>query len=466
MNYTKVVDIDSYQAKMLIALFRSGMQNNQGIMEAFTRKLPAKRSFMLSCGTERILEYLYNLKFTTDDIKIIRDVVNPSLINEFSEADGNYLASIDFSSLKVRAVYDGDVLFASEPIVQIEGPVGVVQYIEKHILGIINHDVRIASKAARIVIAAGDAPVVEMGGRRAHEEATADAARACYIAGFLASSSVMAYAKYGVPHLGTMGHVYIMAYNIAGKSKRKSQQDAFSNWSKVYKDSTYLVDTYNTLDGVSDAVKFAPRNLGGVRFDSGDLTQLSVDGRRILYSSDGNAKTKIIATNDLNEYKIMKMKKAGASVDSYGVGTEAVCTPDSPTCNFVYKLVSIEDGKENWKDVAKFSEDGKSTFPCAKQIQRHFDPHTGVFTHDEIIKAGAKLENNAAHILVERNVKNWTKEEWDVEKARALFKARREAMPQYLKLIQEKVDDDMAHKYTVNISEDLVKAQRELKRAE
>lgn len=464
--YTNSINVDDYQMRMLLGYFRCGMDQNIGVMEAFTRKLPVKRNFMVACGVERIMEYLHNFKFSIDDIKIIKEILNPSLIEPFSERDGNYLAGLSANVLKVRAMHDGDVLFANEPIIQVEGPIGMVQYVEKMILGMINHDVRIASKAARIVIASGDKPITEMGGRRAHEEATAAAARACYIAGFAGSSSVEAYVKYGVPHFGSMGHVWIMSHNVAGQTKRGSQQQSFKNFSKVYKNGTYLLDTYDTQDGAADATKCVAGNIGGGRLDSGDLNELSIAVRRAFNKADYCASAKVIATNDLNEYKILKLRKEGAYIDAFGVGTEVVCTPDSPSNNFVYKLVSIEDGKGNWKDVAKIAADGKATFPCAKQVRRYYDPSCNVFTHDEIIKRDTKLSPLSYDILYDRNVKTWNEAEWTTEMARNLFSKRLTEMPSFLKLIQSKIDDDMAHKYTVNISDDLLQAKQELMKAE
>ncbi len=468
MTYSSAIDIDLYQAKMLLSYYRSNMHKRVGTMEAFSRKLPNNRAFMVVCGTERIVEYIKNLKFNANDIKLIKEVLDPGLIQPMTDDDCNYFASLDFAKdLTVHTMMDGDVMFANEPVVRISGPIGMCQYVEKHILGTLNHDIRVASKAARIKIAAGDKEVFEYGGRRAHEEISPEAARAAYIAGFTGSSSLTAYAKYGIPVSGTMGHVWIMSHNTFNKTKRQSQIESFKNWSGIWKDSTYLIDTYNTVDGCVDAIQSARRNIGAVRLDSGDLANLSVDVRRELNKSDGCMFTKIVATGDLNEYKILKLRKNGAHIDIYAAGTEVVCTPDAPSCNFVYKLVTTVDDAGFVKDVAKLSsEAGKGTLPCVKQVRRFFDPHSGIFTHDEIQKDGTKLISHACDLLYLRDLKTWDNTKWSVEDARKLFSLRLETMPEYLKLIREYMDYNSNHQYTVKISDDIIKTKEQLLKGE
>lgn len=204
------LDIDLYQARMLIAYYKSGMRNVTGTMEAFTRSLPKHRRFLVSCGVERILEYLQQLKITDRHINVLKQVL-PDI--SFDDDLCNYLKSIDFAKeLSVRAIQDGDILFANEPVVSITGPIGIAQYPEKKILSILNHDIRIASKAARIYIAARGRPVAEFGGRRGADGMSAEAGRAAFIAGFSSSSNVLAFERYGIPCSGTMGHVWIMSH--------------------------------------------------------------------------------------------------------------------------------------------------------------------------------------------------------------------------------------------------------------
>ena len=458
MDNSSAIDIDAYMATMLVGFYRAGMHNNLGTMEMFSRSLPKKRSFLVVCGIERVLEYIKNIKFNEADIKTIQSIVAPQLISPWTEDDSNYLRSLNFAkSLKISAMRDGDVVFENEPILRVTGPIGMIQYIEKHICGIINSDMKTCSKAARIVIAAGNTPVIEMGGRRAHEEVSADNARACYIAGFKSTSSVSAYAKYGIPCSGTQGHIWIMSFARDVWSNRVSEFNAFAAWNKIYKDSTYLVDTYDNSSGVDNALRAAAGNIGAIRLDSGDLKELATDAKRAINKSEDACKVKIAATNDLNEYEIYKLKTGGAHIDVFGVGTHVVCSPDSPGMNFIYKLVSVEDGNGNWKNVSKLSADiKKGTIPCSKQIFRNFDPHSNIFTHDDLVKEGTPIPDHVESLLKERDVSAWNKDEHSIEAARALFATRRQQMPKYLKIIDKSIE----HTYTVRVSEELSKAQQ------
>lgn len=340
---------DLYQITMLYAYFRNGEAKKPGAMEAFTRKLPSCRDFYVFAGLGRIIEYLSNLKFSQESIKTINEILQINDINF-----NNYLSSINFAKeLKLFAMPEGTMFFPQEPVLRIEGPVGLCQYVEKTILSILNHDTRIASKAVRIVSAASGRPVLEFGGRREHECCTEATARAAYIAGFSGTSNVNAYHKYGVPVSGTMGHVWIMSHN--------TEEEAFEKWNNVFPNSTYLVDTYNTLQGVEKALKVNPK---AIRLDSGNLYDLSVRAKKII--NDSGKDIKIVATNDLDEYSIADLLSRGAPIDSFGVGTQLVSTPDYPSMGMVYKLVEVE-GRPVFKKADTLA---KSTWPGKKQVWR------------------------------------------------------------------------------------------------
>lgn len=355
----KSLDIDLYQARMLIAFYLTGRSQIIGTMEAFTRKLPKNRKFMTVCGIPRIADYLRTVKFTENTIRILKEVL-PEI--NFTDDLCNYLYSINFAKdLKLRAMSDGDIVFAEEPVISISGPIGLAQYVETKILSILNHDIRIASKAARIYLAAKGRPVVEFGGRRHADNMVAEAARAAYIGGFSSTSNVSAYEKYGIPVIGTMGHVWVMSY-------LDDELKAYKDWGKLFKDSVYLPDTYDTISGTKKVLEACRGNVGGIRLDSGNLSELSFHIRRDLNNRDA-FKAKIGATNDLDEYEIDKLIENGNPIDWFGVGTRVVTTPDSPSCNFIYKLVEV-DGVP----VAKKSSDpGKTTLPGAKQVFRYFE---------------------------------------------------------------------------------------------
>lgn len=368
----KSLDIDLYQARMLIAFWLSGRAHIIGTMEAFTRKLPDNRKFLVVCGIPRIAEYIASLKFTENTIRVLKEVL-PEI--EFTNELCNYLYSINFAKeLKVKTMADGDIAFEQEPVISITGPIGLVQYVETKILSILNHDIRIASKAARITLAANERPVAEFGSRRHADNMGPEAARAAYIGGFSSTSNVAAYEKYGIPVIGTMGHVWVMSY-------LDEESDAYNDWGKLFKNSVYLPDTYDTVDGVKKALNVCRGNVGGIRLDSGNLSDLSFRIRRELNNRDA-FKTKIGATNDLDEYQIQELIENGNPIDWFGVGTKVVTTPDSPSCNFIYKLVEV-DGEP----IAKISSDsGKTTLPGAKQVFRHFS-----MVNDKLLFSGDTL---------------------------------------------------------------------------
>lgn len=431
------LDIDMYQASMLRGYFENGMAENQGAMELFARKMPHCRDFFVVAGIGRIVNYLANLKFTEEDIRILRSI--PALqIPEGSDGDAfcNYLASIDFAKqLKLYSIPEGSVAFPNQPILRVEGPIGLCQFVEKRLLSVINHDVRIASKAARVVLAAKGRPVFEFGGRRAHEECSPDTARAAYIAGFAGSSNVQAFAEYGVPAIGTMGHVWIMSH--------ETEEKAFQNWSKVFNNSVYLVDTYNTHDGIDNAVKYAYDNISGIRLDSGDLYQLSVSAKRVMQKSSGSANAKVVASNDLDEYSITDLLEHGASIDSFGVGTQLVSTPDSASLGFVYKLVSTAyepglDAKQH--PICKIAELGKGTWPGKKQICRNFVEYGNetIFTNDIVALADEERPSAlATPLLVEQPIVV-EDQHAIVVTARERFKSTMESLPPYMKAIPKK----------------------------
>ena len=357
---SKVLDIDLYQATMLRAYFHAGKHEEIGAMEVFARKLPDSRNFFVVVGLARILDYLDSLKFDYRDIEILTSIpglqIDPNNIKDYRFID--YLKTIKFrEQITVWAMLEGTVAFPYEPLLRLEGPIALLQYVEKHILSIINHDVRIASKAIRIVNAARGIPVYDFGGRRAHEETSPDVARAAYIAGFAGTSNVAAFAEYGVPVAGTMGHVWVMSHD--------SEKEAFENWNKAFRKSTYLIDTYDVNNGFLNALE-ASEDIGAIRLDSGDMVSQSIKFHGDICNK--KAQIKIMASNDLNEYKIDDMLRSGAKIDMFGVGTELVATPDSPSLGFVYKLVARKIGND-WVPVHKNSE-GKATYGGRKQVYR------------------------------------------------------------------------------------------------
>ena len=422
---SSVLDIDLYQARMLIGYFLTGMENTNGIMEAYCRKLPNHRQFLVTCGIDRILDYLRDFKFTDSDIEILQELFPE--INFKTTGLKKYLLSINPSAcLQINAMTDGQLLFANEPVIQITGPIGLIQYIEKKVLSILNHDIRIASKAARVVMAANPRPVFEFGGRRANDCCAASIARAAYIAGCASSSSVAGFQKYNVPCSGTMGHVWIMSH--------PDELTAFKKWNEIFRNAAYLVDTYDSINGTKNAMA-DQKPIKSIRLDSGDIADLSVKCRDLLNSNNYND-TKIIASDDLNEYKIRDLINKGAKIDAFGVGTEIVTSPDAVSCGFIYKLVAIQDSSGQWRNVMKKSSLNKQTYPGKKYVYRNIS-NASIYTHDIVTLEPDQI---GIPLLQPRNNSMTALE------CREVFANELIKMPDYLKAI-----DDNPNQYHVII---------------
>lgn len=380
---------DLYQLTMTAGYFHRGMVRRHATCEMFVRRLPKRRRYLVAMGIERLLEYLENLRFTEDEIDFLRAL--PALRDAMTEPFCNFLRDLRFRG-DVWTVPEGTVVFANEPLVRISAPIVEAQLVETFLLSAINHATMIASKAARVVHAAENASVMEFGTRRTHPDAAVTAARSAYAAGFVGTSNVHAGKVFGIPVLGTAAHIWTMAH--------PSEEEAFANYVETFPNAAILlIDTYDTIRGAERAARIARDKLKGVRLDSGDLLALSKAVRAIL-DAEGCKSAKIVASGDLNEYKIAALRRAGAPIDLYGVGTDLVASLDSPALGGVYKLVEIEqDGK--LLPICKFSEN-KATFPGPHQVFRCLDSD-GKLAKDIIALADetpASLGERAAEALL------------------------------------------------------------------
>ncbi len=350
---------DLYQLTMAAGYFARGMTGSTATCELFVRRLPRHRRFLLAMGLERALRYLEGLRFTEDEIAFLCTV--PSIRDAMTPAFADFLRALRFTG-DVWAVPEGTVVFAGEPLVRVRAPIVEAQLVETFLLSAVNHATVVASKAARVVLAAGDRDVIEFGSRRTHPDAAVDAARAAYCAGFVGTSNVDAGLRFGVPVMGTAAHMWTMAH--------ASEISAFEGYVATFPNaSTLLIDTYDTLRGARRAAEVARERLRGVRLDSGDLLTLSRAVRAIL-DEHGCAQARIVASGDLNEHRIAELRAAGAPIDTYGVGTDVVTSIDAPALGGVYKLVELErEGVA--RPIAKFSE-GKATLPGAHQVHRSY----------------------------------------------------------------------------------------------
>lgn len=372
---------DLYQLTMAAGYFNRGMASAKATCEMFVRRLPRRRRFLLSMGLDRTLRYLEGLSFTEDEIGYLSTV--PALRDAMTPAFCDYLRGFRFTG-DVWAVPEGTVMFAGEPFLRVRAPIIEAQIVETFLLSAINHGTMVASKAARVMIAAGDAQVIEFGTRRTHPEAAIDAARAAYAAGFVGTSNVEAGLRFGVPVMGTAAHMWTMAH--------PTEEAAFEGYVATFPSySILLIDTYDTLRGAERAARVAREKLRGVRLDSGDLLALSRGVRKIL-DEHGCPSAKIVASGDLNEHRIAELRAAGAPIDMYGVGTDLVTSIDAPSLGGVYKLVELERDGEIMP-IAKFSE-GKATLPGPHQLFRVRDA-AGRLARDVITLADEQVEAGA-----------------------------------------------------------------------
>jgi len=351
---------DLYQLTMIAAsYFVGGRHNNKATCEAFARKLPDCRKFLVMAGTEQIREYLSNLRFTADDIKFLKEHKELKSLMSSSSFD-KYLEDFRFSG-DLWAMAEGEIVFAGEPLVRVTGTLPEIHMAETYVLSVLNHSIHVASKAARMVLAARGVPLLEFGTRRTHHEAALDSARAAYLAGFAATSNLRASQKYDIPSAGTMSHMWIML--------SEDEDTAFAQFAEAYHNPTLLIDTYDTIEGAKKAIKI--KGLSAVRLDSGDFESLSREVRKVL-DDGGRHTTKIVVSGDMNEYKIAELMcsdprkgcPSRAPIDMFGVGTELVVPKDIHSLGIVYKAVYNDTKNE---PVIKLAS-GKVTMPGAKQV--------------------------------------------------------------------------------------------------
>src|SRR3984893_1408496 len=343
---------DLYQLTMAAGYFESGKADEVATFELFFRHLPRYRNFVLAAGLEQVVEYLQNLHFEDEEIRYLRSLPQ---FQRVSPAFFDALRTLRFNG-DLFAISEGTPIFAGEPFLTVRAPLIEAQIVETYLLATVGFQSLIATKAARMVEVAGGRAVVDFGTRRAHSpEAGVLAGRASYIGGCVGTSNTETGFRYGIPVFGTAAHSWIQAF--------ETEREAYQRLQNLLGDATvYLIDTYNTVQGAKLAASLG-RPLWGVRLDSGNLVELSRAVREILDTA-GLQDVKIMATSDLNEYKILEFAAARAPIDAFGVGTDLATSTDSPNLGVVYKLVEL-DGRF----TAKFSED-KHTLPGAKQIFR------------------------------------------------------------------------------------------------
>ena len=380
-NQGQALLVDLYELTMAAGYFEHRV-DCRATFELFVRQLPSQRRFLVAAGVEAALDYLENLQFTEGDVRYLR--AQPAF-KTVSDDFFDYLRKFRFSG-DVNATPEGTLVFGDEPILQVSGPVLEAQIVETFLLSVINFETLIATKSARVVRAAGGRDVHEFGTRRAQgPEAGVRAARAAYVGGCAATSNVLAGARYGVPIVGTAAHSWTQVL--------PSEAERFEALLETFPGKAYLlIDTYDALEGARTATRLG-QEIPGVRLDSGDLLQKSQEVRHILDQA-GFRETRIMASGDLNEFKIESLVRDGAPIDSFGVGTDLATSRDVPALGVVYKLVETElAGRVEPK--TKFSE-RKVYWPGRKQVLRF--SREGMYDHDLIARPN-EVYPDAAPIL-------------------------------------------------------------------
>ncbi|HWO74481.1 MAG TPA: nicotinate phosphoribosyltransferase [Bacillus sp. (in: firmicutes)] len=375
---------DKYEINMMYAHWMNGTMNDRAVFEAYFRKLPFGNGYAVFAGLQRIVEYIRNLRFSEDDIQYLSEQEE-----QYDPAFLQMLRDFRFSG-NLYSVQEGEVVFPNEPLLRVEGTILETQLVETAILNFLNYQTLIATKASRIVrVAAGDG-LLEFGSRRAQEaDAAVWGARAAYIAGFDATSNMLAGKLFGIPTKGTHAHSWVQGHD--------SEEESFIKYANALPDQVaLLVDTYDTLEkGIPNAIKTAHmlerkgKRMQSIRIDSGDLAYLSKKAREQLDKA-GLDYVKIVVSNDLDEHLIFNLKAQGAKVDTWGVGTRLITAEDQPSLGGVYKLVAREKNGELIPVIKISGNQEKITTPGKKEVFRLIDQTSGKAISDYIAQASEK----------------------------------------------------------------------------
>ncbi len=366
---------DLYQLTMVYGYWKSGTANQQAVYHLNFRKKPFNGSFAITAGLETAIAFIEAFHFSPSDIAYL------GTLGTFEPEFLQFLTEFKFSC-DVDAMPEGTLAFPYEPILRVKGPIWQAQLLETALLNIINFQTLIATKAARMCMAAAPDPVVEFGVRRAQGiDGGISASRASFVGGCNSTSNVLAGKLFNIPVKGTHAHSWVTSFDC--------ELIAFETFARIMpKGCVFLVDTYHSIEGTKKAIEVASKlkstgfELAGVRLDSGDLAVLSIEIRKLLDAA-GFESTKIMASNALDEYLIRDLKLQGAKIDVWGVGTHLVTGKDQPALDGVYKLSAIQDKEGQWQYKLKLSEQtAKVTNPGILQVRRYFD---GVYYSSDAI---------------------------------------------------------------------------------
>ena len=396
---------DLYQINMGYAYFKDGVHERKAYFDVYFRKIPFGGGYAVFAGLEKVVKYLNSFEFTDSDIEYLAGL-------GYEDSYLQYLKQMKFTG-SIRSVREGEIVFGNEPLIRVEAPLIQAQIIETAILNIVNYQILIATKAARIKHLCPNEPCMEFGTRRAHEfDAAVWGARAAIIGGFDSTSNVKAAKLFGIPCSGTHAHSFVQAY--------EDEKVAFKKYAAAHKDCYFLVDTYDTLrSGIPTAIEVADElkdeiNFLGIRLDSGDIAYLSKEARKMLDAA-GYPNAKVVASNDLDEATITHLKQEGARIDAWGIGTKLITAYDNPALGAVYKLACLEDENGNMVDRLKVSENpGKLTIPGIKRVYRIINKENGMAAGDYIALESEDVSKEKSiklfhptHTYLEKEVENF-----------------------------------------------------------
>lgn len=413
MNYNTTLLTDFYQINMMYAHYAKGTKDKRVVFDLYFRKTPCNNGYAIAAGLEQAVEYIKSLRFTEEEIRYLKSIDN------YSEEFLNELQNLRFTG-NLWAVPEGTFVFPHEPLVRVESRLFEAHLIETALLNIINHQTLIATKAARVVHAAGDDPVLEFGLRRAQgPDAGLYGSRASYIAGVAATSNVLAGQKFGIPVQGTHAHAYVQSF--------PSELEAFRAFTEIFPDNAVLVvDTYDSLySGIPNAIQVFkelrqklgrdPKNFG-IRLDSGDLAYLSKEARKQLDQA-GFPNARIVASGDLDENLIRDLKMQGAKIDVWGVGTQLITAKDCPALGGVYKLSAEEENGVLQPRIKVSENPTKITNPGVKKLVRFYSNKSGraladmIMLNDEEVPTGKYEIFHPVYTLKRKVLHNYYTEE-------------------------------------------------------
>lgn len=390
---------DLYQLTMSYGYWKNGMQNHESVFNLFFRKTPFSGGYAIVAGLEQAAELIQKAHFTQEDLDYLSTLNGNDGEPLFEEDFLSYLQKSK-NAIDLDAIPEGSLAFPHEPILRVRGPIIPCQLLETPLLTLMNFQTLIATKASRVCRAAEDDMVLEFGLRRAQGfDGGLSAARAAYIGGCHASSNVQAGKLYDIPIKGTHAHAWVMMF--------PSEMESFEAYARAMPNNCiFLVDTYDTLEGVRNAVRMGKKlqeqghQMIGVRLDSGDMAELSKEARRIL-DDGGFPEAKIVASDSLDERKIQTLKARGAKIQVWGVGTNLVTAKDQPALGGVYKLAAVRPPGGDWEYKVKLSNTPiKVSNPGIIQVYRHIDAN-GKLEGDLLFSTEHGHSTSPAHSLVQ-----------------------------------------------------------------